>query len=143
MGKEARGNQGVADAVRPTPLNGLPDALLAKGFTGVDGDVEIFALDEVKGLDVLLFELLTNNLLVTRPGPQRVPVQVGIRGQRQTRGVATVDVSGEVEQARKRRAGQRAAGADVDVGERSQELACGTIGKRSVHLIEQVLGFDE
>src|SRR6266550_300297 len=34
-----------------------------------------------EGLDPLLFELLADDLLVTRPGPERIPTHFGIRGR--------------------------------------------------------------
>jgi ethanolamine utilization microcompartment shell protein EutS len=45
---------GMADAVGPAPLDGLPDRILAEGLAGVDGDVEIGALDEMEGFHVAL-----------------------------------------------------------------------------------------
>ena len=45
---------GVTDAMGTTPLDGLPDALLAERFTGVDRDVEILPLDVVERVDVFL-----------------------------------------------------------------------------------------
>ena len=42
----------VADAVRAAVLNGLPDGFFSEAFAGVNGDVEILALDIVEGVDV-------------------------------------------------------------------------------------------
>ena len=42
----------VADAVRSAVLNGLPNRFFSKAFAGVNGDVEILALDVVKRVDV-------------------------------------------------------------------------------------------
>ncbi len=42
----------MADPVRPAPLDRLPDALLAKGLTGMHRDIEVFPLNVVEGIDV-------------------------------------------------------------------------------------------
>ena len=44
----------MADAVRAAPLDRLPDALLAEGLAGMDGDVEVLPLDVVERIDMLL-----------------------------------------------------------------------------------------
>src|ERR1700733_9341971 len=44
----------MSDTMRAAPLNRLPDGFLAKSFTGVDRDVEVLALNVVKGVDVFL-----------------------------------------------------------------------------------------
>ena len=44
----------MSDAVCPAVLNGLPNRLLSVALTGVNRDVEILALNEMKGFDVLL-----------------------------------------------------------------------------------------
>ena len=44
----------VSDPVRSAILNGLPDRFLAEAFAGMNGDIEILALDIVKRFDVFL-----------------------------------------------------------------------------------------
>src|SRR6266545_1455720 len=44
----------VACQMRCAPLDCLPDAFLAERFAGVNGDVEVGALDVVERVDVLL-----------------------------------------------------------------------------------------
>src|SRR5438046_1022100 len=42
----------MADAMRSTVLNGLPDGLFSVAFACMDGDVEILALNVVESIDV-------------------------------------------------------------------------------------------
>src|ERR1700722_1786472 len=42
----------VADAMRSAVLNGLPDRFFPKAFAGVNGDVEILALNIMKRVDM-------------------------------------------------------------------------------------------
>ena len=44
----------VPDSVRAAPLDRLPDALLAEGLAGMDRDIEVFTLDIVECIDMLL-----------------------------------------------------------------------------------------
>ena len=44
----------VADAVRAAPLDSLPYGFLAEGFARVNRNIEVFALDVVKRIDVFL-----------------------------------------------------------------------------------------
>src|SRR5882724_4931710 len=44
----------MTNPVCATILNGLPDGFLAVAFPGVNCDIEILALNEMKGIDMLL-----------------------------------------------------------------------------------------
>src|ERR1700680_2183012 len=49
----------VPDAVRAAILDALPDGFFSQAFAGMNGDVEILALNIVEGLDVLLGRIST------------------------------------------------------------------------------------
>src|SRR5215831_18801216 len=44
----------MSNAMGPAVLDGLPDRLLSKTFSGMNGDVEVFALDVMKCFHMLL-----------------------------------------------------------------------------------------